>query len=156
VLQERLKSQQLARQKIANLSRGRDEQQYRIMELDQTQSPLDAGSAMGWEAEIEAAATAAATGADLPALPSVSLLMARIGAIRSRTDEMRRDESALKRRSRDMELKFRRLVALATKCGDTEVDGHLEGLMRAVESEKGELEIGRVRRFLGGVEGVVH
>ena len=30
----------------------------------------------------------------------------------------------------------------------------LGGLVRAVQSEKGELEIGRVRKFLGGVDGV--
>ena len=59
-------------------------------------------------------------------------------------------------RSREVELKFRHLVALATRTSDVEADGHLDGLMRAVESEKGELEIGRVRRFLGGVESVVH
>jgi hypothetical protein len=34
------------------------------------------------------------------------------------------------------------------------VDTLLDTLTRAVESEKGELEMARVRRFLGGVEGV--
>jgi regulatory protein SWI6 len=55
-----------------------------------------------------------------------------------------------------VEIKYRRVVALCTGVPETEVDAVVDGLLKAVESEKDELEIGRVRRFLGGVEGVVH
>jgi hypothetical protein len=45
---------------------------------------------------------------------------------------------------------------LCTGISEEEVDTVLDSLVRAVESEKGELEVGRVRRFLGGVDTVVH
>lgn len=152
-----------------NLSRARDEEQFRVMELEQARGRAhsDPSVATSWEVEVESLATLAAPSSgsegmngtaagDSSGLPSSSILRARINALRLRTAETRQAEQALKSRSREIELKFRRLVALATKCSDADVDNHLDGLMRAVESEKGELEIGRVRRFLGGVEGVVH
>lgn len=159
-LQEKAKSQQQARQRVLNLTRARDEEQFRVQQLEQANSQA-AQAAVSWDEELEAAgATATATtGTDASSpktLPSAAVLQARIQAMRTRTAETRQAEQALKSRSRDMELKFRHLVALATRCSDTDVDSHLDGLMRAVESEKGDLEIGRVRRFLGGVEGVVH
>ena len=86
-----------------------------------------------------------------PPLPSAALLRARIGALRQRAHATQAAVAQLKSRSRETESKYRHLVALAVKCDDDDVDRHLGGLMRAVESEKGELEIGRVRRFLGGV-----
>jgi hypothetical protein len=62
----------------------------------------------------------------------------------------------MKGRSRDIEVKYRRVVALCTGVAEDEVDAVVDGLVKAVESERDELDIGRVRRFLGGVEGVVH
>ncbi|KAL1888894.1 transcriptional regulator swi6 [Sporothrix stenoceras] len=168
-LEEKAKTQQQSRQKVTNLSRARDEEQFRVMELEQARGRAhsDPSVATSWEAEVESLTSMPApssgsegmngtSAGDSPGLPSSSILRARINALRLRTAETRQAEQALKSRSREIELKFRRLVALATKCSDADVDNHLDGLMRAVESEKGELEIGRVRRFLGGVEGVVH
>lgn len=60
----------------------------------------------------------------------------------------------LKGRSKEVEVKYRRVVALCTGVPESEVDVVIDGLLRAVESEKGDLEIGRIRRFLGGVDGV--
>lgn len=168
-LEEKAKIQQQARQKVMNLTRARDDEQFRVMELEQArgQAHSDPGVAASWETEIDSLATTAAptlrdagmngaSSGDTQGHPFASVLRARINALRLRTAETRQAEQALKSRSREIELKFRRLVALATKCPDADIDSHLDGLMRAVESEKGELEIGRVRRFLGGVEGVVH
>jgi len=155
-LQEKAKNQQLARQKIVNLSRAREEEQYRLAELERAHGRVDMAQATAWEAEAEAAVNVANAGGDVPPLPSAALLRARINAVHARTEETRQAEAALKGRSREVELKFRRLVALATKCADGDVDTHLDGLMRAVESEKSDLELGRIRRFLGGVEGVAH
>jgi len=152
--EEKLKQQQLARQKIANLSRVREEEQYRLMELEQAHGRADTTASANWEVETTTAINASRNGGEV-ALPSAVVLKARINAIRARVEDTRKAEAALKGRSREVELKFRHLVALATRTSDSEADGHLDGLMRAVESEKGELEIGRVRRFLGGVEGVV-
>jgi regulatory protein SWI6 len=168
-LEEKAKIQQQSRQKVMNLSRARDEEQFRVMELEQARGHAhsDPSIATSWEIEVESLTSTPAPSlgneslngtslGDLPSLPFTIVLRARINALRLRTAETRQAEQALKSRSREIELKFRRLVALATKCSDADVDNHLDGLMRAVESEKGELEIGRVRRFLGGVEGVVH
>lgn len=162
-----MKLQQQTRQKVTNLSRARDEEQFRIMELEQAQGRphSDYNTTASWDAEIESLTSTSRSGAvngegalstDPSGLPTATVLHARTNALRLRIAETRQAEQALKSRSRDIELKFRRLVALATKCSDADVDNHLDGLMRAVESEKGDLEIGRVRRFLGGVEGVVH
>ncbi|KAL8381970.1 hypothetical protein RB595_005975 [Gaeumannomyces hyphopodioides] len=164
-LQAKLKLQQLARQKVTNLYRAHDQEQYRLMQLQQTHGRRDMSASNGWEAEsntLLAAINATANGEDgangeasESRLPSASLLRARVNAVRSQTQDTKQAVAALKGRSREVEQKYRHLVALASKCDDSEVDPHLDGLMRAVESEKGELEIGRVRRFLGGVEGVV-
>lgn len=89
-------------------------------------------------------------------LPSAAVLKARIKAIESRREMTRKMVHALKGRSRDVEVKYRRVVALCTTTQEDEVDAVVDNLLKAVESEREELEIGRVRRFLGGVEGVVH
>ena len=59
--------------------------------------------------------------------------------------------AAMQARSRETEDKYRRLVSLCAQIKETDVDRDLDGLLKAVESEVGELEIGRVRRFLGSV-----
>ncbi|KAI0481950.1 start control protein cdc10 [Xylariaceae sp. FL0804] len=163
-LQAAAKAQLLTRQKMANLSRGRDEEQKRLQQLEQRHGQLGTGSS--WEAELaswtesagprgeekqKAGATAAAG-----SMPSATVLRARIQALRNRTDLTRKGVASLKSRSRDVEVKYRRVVALCTAVQEDEVDQVVDGLLRAVESERGELEIGRVRRFLGGVDTVVH
>jgi hypothetical protein len=87
-------------------------------------------------------------------LPGAAVLRARINALSEVSAQTQRAVEALRARSKDRELKYRRLVALCTHRPESEVDTLLDTLTRAVESEKGELEIARVRRFLGGVEGV--
>jgi len=89
-------------------------------------------------------------------LPNTATLRARINALRNRTSQTQQAVASLQARSKERELQYRRLVSLCTKCPDAEVESLLETLTRAVESEKGELEITRVRRFLGGVEAVGH
>lgn len=110
-----------------------------------------------WEKETDDAVAAMASGSGAPiSLPSTAVLRARINAVRMRSGEMRRMVGDLKARGKDVELKYRHLVSLCTRRPDGEIDALLDGLTRAVESEKAELEITRVRRFLGGVEGVAH
>lgn len=156
-LQEKVREQQLARQKVTNLGRACEEEEYRVVQLEHAHGQLDASSAVQWENELEMALDAAKNGADAASLslPSAAVLRARINAVRSRSNEIHRAVSGLKGRSREVELKYRHLVSLCTHQPDSEVDTLLDGLTRAVESEKGELEITRVRKFLGGVESVV-
>lgn len=151
-----LKKQQLARQKVANLSHAREEEQIRLMK-DQT-STSQPNPSTSWQTELSAMLEAAedspsAGGESL--LPPAAVLKARIRALEGRRDMTRKMVHALKGRSRDVEVKYRRVVALCTGVQEAEVDAVVDGLLKAVESEREELEIGRVRRFLGGVEGVV-
>ncbi|PTB67631.1 apses-domain-containing protein [Trichoderma citrinoviride] len=155
-----LKKQQLARQKVANLTHAREDDQFRIM--NEQSNAAQSNPSSSWETELaamlEAADEASTSGgfASEGMLPSATILRARIRAIESRKEVTRKMVQALKGRSRDVEIKYRRVVALCTGVPETEVDAVVDGLLKAVESEKDELEIGRVRRFLGGVEGVVH
>ncbi len=175
-LQEKLKAQQLARQRVSNLKRACQEEEYQLLQLEQRHGRLDVASANAWEIELEMVLDeiGASRGGQHPSpdtpvngyhaggsaeehaarLPGVTVLRARINALRDRSAQTSRAVEALQARSKDRELKYRRLVALCTHRPESEVDTLLETLTRAVESEKGELEIGRVRRFLGGVEGV--
>ncbi|SPQ24079.1 0dea88c1-b31a-41c0-b12e-963d03b3ca6f [Thermothielavioides terrestris] len=199
-LQDKLKAQQLARQKVVNLKRASHEEDYRLVQLEQRYGRLDLASANAWEMELETVldqiaasqqqrqpqqqqqqeqqqeqqssgstdapttdgSDAANPGPDAQAqvqaqlarLPSSAVLRARIRALRERSGETHRAVDALRAQSKDRELKYRRLVALCTRRPEAEVDSLLDTLTRAVESEKGELEIARIRRFLGGVEGV--
>lgn len=150
-----LRKQQLARQRVANLSHAREDEQVRLMqEQSRTSQPNPSSS---WETELSAMLEAAddTSGAE-GLLPSAALLRARVKAVEGRKDMTRKMVSALKGRSRDVEVKYRRVVALCTGVQEDEVDAVVDGLLKAVESEHEELEISRVRRFLGGVEGVVH
>jgi hypothetical protein len=160
--QESVKAQQLARQRVQSLSRARDEENYRALQLEQTRGVSESTIAP-WEAELETSVQAAKSipnsqqsSSPRAALPSAAVLRARITAVRARSTEMHRAVGGLKSRSQEVELQYRLLVALCTHRPEAEVDTLLDGLVRAVESEKGELEIARVRRFLGGVDGVAH
>lgn len=149
--------QQLARQKVANLANACEEEKVRLM-TEQARSSQPTPNA-SWETElgaiIETAEHSGAFGAD-SMLPSAAVLRARLRAIETRRDTTKKMVQALQGRSRDVEVKYRRVVALCTGVQEREVDAVVDGLLKAVESERDELEIDRVRRFLGGVEGVVH
>ncbi|ROT36129.1 apses-domain-containing protein [Sodiomyces alkalinus F11] len=160
-LQQTVKRQQLARQKVANLSHAREEEQVRLAQ-EQNRTGRDSEAA-AWETELGAVLEAAGDGTtgddDASAaglLPTAAVLRARITAVGSRRDATRKMAQALRGRSRDVEVQYRRVVAMCTGVPEAEVDAVVDGLLRAVESEKGELEVGRVRRFLTGVEGVVN
>lgn len=158
IMQETVRKQQLARQKVANLSHAREDEQLRLMQEQNRQGKSDSSVSGAWETELSAMLEAAGEGGDGAAglLPSAAILKARLAAVSGRRDATRKMAGALQGRSRDVEVKYRRVVAVCTGVPEEEVDAVVDGLLRAVESEKGELEIGRVRRFLGGVEGVVN
>jgi hypothetical protein len=146
----------LTRQKIINLSRGREDELKRLAKLEQSQGPLDDRSIL-WEADLQSLPGLGnqSEWRDDGSIPSATVLRARIQALRNRTELTRTGVASLKSRSKDIEIKYRKVVALCTGISEEEVDMILDGLVRAVESEKSELEVGRVRRFLGGVDTVV-
>ncbi|KAK2614841.1 hypothetical protein N8I77_001637 [Diaporthe amygdali] len=150
IVKEKAKQQQVNRQQVANLSRELESLQYRMGHMDSEQAASQSNSAAAWEDELERALS---TTGHKAALPDANILRARLKATTDILNTMKDKVSNLKGTSRDIEYKYRRLVALAANCPESQVDDLLEGLVRAVESEKGELEIGRVRKFLGGVDG---
>ncbi|OLN81319.1 Start control protein cdc10 [Colletotrichum chlorophyti] len=154
-MQATLKKQQLARQKVSNLSHAREEEQVRLMQEQNRAGRTDALSS-SWETELSAALEMADNGEEASLLPAAAVLRARLNAVSARRDVTRKMAAALKGRSKDVEVKYRRVVSLSTGVPEDQVDAAVDGLLRAVESEKGELEVDRVRRFLGGLEGVVH
>lgn len=172
IAREKLKQQQLHRQIEANLSRELENIQYRMGPVEQGHAQQQSSSAAAWEDElttaIENASSSSSTSpkdssqqssqskttTTTPELPDINILRARLKATGDVLASMTAKYDGLKGTSRDIEYKYRRLVALAASCPEDEVDKLLESLVRAVQSEKGELEIGRVRKFLGGVDGV--
>ncbi|TGJ82515.1 hypothetical protein E0Z10_g6246 [Xylaria hypoxylon] len=152
-LQAAAKSQLLTRQNVFNLTRGREEEQKRLAKIEQSQGPLDKSSIL-WEADLQSLPELSGHGEqrDDGSIPSATVLRARIQALKNRTELTRTGVASLKSRSKDIEIKYRKVVALCTGRSEDEVDTVLDGLVRAVESEKGDLEVGRVRRFLGGVD----
>ncbi|KAF6804573.1 start control protein Cdc10 [Colletotrichum sojae] len=154
-LQATWNKQQLARQKVSNLSHARDEEQRRLLQ-EQTSAGRTDSLSSSWETELSAALEAAGDGEEGGLLPSAAVLKARLNAVSARRDVTRKMAAALKDRSKDVEVKYRRIVSMNTGVPEDQVDAVVDGLLRAVESEKDELEVDRVRRFLGGVEGVAH
>lgn len=152
-LQAAAKSQLLTRQKVFNLTRGREEEQKRLAKIEQSQGPLD-NNTVSWEDNLQSLPEPGshAERGDDGSIPSATVLRALIQALKNRTELTKTGVASLKSRSKDIEIKYRKVVALCTGISEHEVDTVLDGLVRAVESEKGELEVGRVRRFLGGVE----
>ncbi|POR39047.1 Start control protein cdc10 [Tolypocladium paradoxum] len=153
-----LQRQDLARQRVFNLADAREDEQVRLMKEQSRSSQPDPSSS--WETELsamlEAAEDSSAAGGGFGGegmLPCAAVLRARIRAIEGRREATRKMVQALRGRSRDIEIKYRRVVALCTGVPDVEVDAVVDGLLKAVESEREELDMGRVRRFLGGVEG---
>ncbi|KAI1173261.1 apses-domain-containing protein [Nemania sp. FL0916] len=154
-LQAAARSQLLTRQKVFNLTRGREEEQKRLVKIEQSQGALE-GNSISWETDLQALPELGSHGErkDDGSIPSATILRARIQALKNRTELTKTGVASLKSRSKDIEIKYRKVVALCTGISEDDVDTVLDGLVRAVESEKGELEVGRVRRFLGGVDAV--
>lgn len=152
-----LKKQSLARQRVANLSHAREDEQVRLMhEQSRTSQPNPSSS---WETELsamlEAAEESSANGSGVEGmLPPTAVLKARLKAVESRRDVTRKMVQALKGRSRDVEVKYRKVVALCTGTQESDVDAVIDGLLKAVESESDNLETRRVKQFLSGVEAV--
>lgn len=85
-------------------------------------------------------------------VPSQQVLQARVRAYRKNQAELERTSGELRGRSTDLEHKFRRVIALSTGVAEDKVDELLEGLVQAVESDSGEVDINRVAGFLRKLE----
>lgn len=99
---------------------------------------------------LDSAALEAGDSSHLPASPQ---LRARLAAHRAVNARLAEQTQALRLRSAQLEAQYRKVVALCTGVDEECVDGMLDGLLAAVESEGGEgVEVGRVREFLRMVD----
>ncbi|KAI9715573.1 MAG: hypothetical protein M1812_005877 [Candelaria pacifica] len=161
------------KQKIQNLRRAADEQRSRLLQqnggiikgMDHVRiGDADKGLEIKLEDLPEAASRGEIVNPDqlsekdydyLRDLPSTEILKARLTAYNQNNRMLREQAAQLKSRSTDLEEKYRRVVSLCTGVDEDKVEELLPGLVKAVESEGGEVvEVGRVREFLRKVEGV--
>lgn len=76
----------------------------------------------------------------------------RLNAYAENNANLERSIADLKSRSRDVEAKYRRLLSHCVNIPSERLDDIVESLMEAVDSEGGDVELGRVKDFLGRVE----
>lgn len=93
----------------------------------------------------------------LDSLPPPRVILARVIAYGKNNAILESQAKSLQSRSSELEGQLRRVVAICTGVSVEKVDGMVEGLVAAVESERGEdVEVGRVREFLRRVKGKEH
>ncbi|KAF5102068.1 hypothetical protein D0Z00_000528 [Geotrichum galactomycetum] len=85
-------------------------------------------------------------------LPSHATLKARVLAYRENERRLVAFTGELRGRSAELEQKFRRIVAQCASIKEDQVDSLLEGLVQAVESDPGEVDLSRVAGFLRKVD----
>lgn len=165
-LQARAKAREDRRMQTSNLRRAGEEEQFRLNQISQNVVNGDAAEFRLGDAD----APFLSLPSDLPpgsarqhpqliaSLPSASVLRARLTAYELINIGVQADVEKLKKKSRDVEERYRRVISLCTGVPETKVDSVIPSLWRAVESEgengMGDLEVGRVREFLGRVGGV--
>ncbi|KAI5809379.1 hypothetical protein BZA77DRAFT_335793 [Pyronema omphalodes] len=81
-------------------------------------------------------------------LPPSTLLKSRLKGYKRNERSLQGTVQKLKEKSMDLENNFRRVVALSTGIEEQNVDGLIEGLVMAVESDPGEVDTNRVVGFL--------
>lgn len=90
----------------------------------------------------------------LSSLPPLHILQARLSAYQTHNANLANYTTQLKSRSVDLEKKLRTVVALCTGVEESKLDGMIDGLLQAVQSEQGEeVDVGRVREFLRKADG---
>ncbi|KAI5792374.1 hypothetical protein FPQ18DRAFT_367401 [Pyronema domesticum] len=84
----------------------------------------------------------------IKSLPPSTLLKSRLKGYKRNERSLQGTAQKLKEKSMDLENNFRRVVALSTGIEEQNVDGLIEGLVMAVESDPGEVDTNRVVGFL--------
>ncbi|TAQ91636.1 hypothetical protein B7494_g97 [Chlorociboria aeruginascens] len=90
----------------------------------------------------------------LASLPPTHVLCARLNAYKWNNHLLEDNVRGLQSKSTDLAAKYRKIISLCTRVEEDKVDSVLENLLRAVESEQNDVELGRVREFLQRVDGV--
>lgn len=157
-------------QKNANLRRANEELRQELASMSGSASPLDfrtdikIGEAdAGLEVDLARLPELPLPGQPLkmtPAqreyldsLPPTEVLLARTAAYKKNNERLEAKIKSLHGQSSVLEGQMRRIVSICTGLSEEKVDEMVEGLVAAVESERGEdLDIVRVREFLRKVE----
>lgn len=90
----------------------------------------------------------------LASLPPSHILQARLNAYRANNEALSEGVQSLKVKSSELASKYRKIIGLCTGVAEEEVDNHLGNLLRSMESEPADLDLGRVREFLQRVDAV--
>jgi regulatory protein SWI6 len=90
----------------------------------------------------------------LKSLPPTIILRARLEAYAKNNATLSSRIKQLKERDGDLEMQYRKVVALCTGVDESKIEVMLPSLMAAIESERADHDIARVRDFLRKVEGV--
>ena len=91
----------------------------------------------------------------LSTLPPTEIIQARVMAYKAHNAGLVELTTQLKSRSVELEKKLRKVVTMCTGVEEEKLDLKIDGLLMAVDSERGEdVELGRVREFLRKVKGV--
>jgi len=85
-------------------------------------------------------------------LSPAHFLEARTLAYRSNNDNLRKEVKELRGRSNALERKLKKVVCLSTGTPEDKLEEMIGGLITALESEQGEVDVGKVRSFLRRVE----
>jgi regulatory protein SWI6 len=175
-LQARAKECEERKLKIANLMRAAEEERVRLAQLQQQYGQMDGELEMRLgDADKGLAIPAGAVPANilsninpnphqhqvidqaqrqlLASLPPTHVLRARVNAYKSNNDALAEDVRGLQSKSSELAAKYRQIISLCTSVDENKVDGVLDNLLRAVESEQNDVELGRVRDFLQRVDG---
>lgn len=81
-------------------------------------------------------------------LPPVHVLRARLSAYVTNNENMEQDVSDLQSRSMAASAKYRKIISLNAHVPEEDFDRLLPSLLRAVDSERPDVELSRVRDFL--------
>lgn len=90
----------------------------------------------------------------LHSLPPTSALKARLNAYTANSRDLGDSVGALEAKSLQLEAKYRKIISICTGEEESKIDGVIDKLLRAVDSETADVELGRVNEFLRKVEGV--
>ncbi|OBT94573.1 transcriptional regulator swi6 [Pseudogymnoascus verrucosus] len=163
-LQHLAKARDERKCKITNLRRAGDEEAFRLQQIKAQHTPLAGQSEDMYlgEADVAFACLPENVGPDevlrnpalVATIPGHGTLRARVAAYRANNERLERAVGELRSKSRELEVKYRKTISLCTRVPEERIDDVLEGLWRAVDSEGGDVELGRVREFLTRVEGV--
>jgi regulatory protein SWI6 len=159
-LRLRAKESSERKQRISNLRKAAEEERYRLQHMQHQHGHMANGDVdlhLG-DADKPFIPLSTIMSPDMTIhpshLPPASVLRAQLHAYTSNNSFLESEVRGLKSKSRDLEAKYRRIIQLCTGVEEDKIEGVLGNLTRAVESERGDVELGRVREFLQKVEGV--